>query len=74
MEMSQGNSLCIYLKQTKMSYFFLLQNWRTGGRNRSWLAGGGTIGMGEEVGKEHGRVNMVQILCTHVCKWKNETY
>jgi hypothetical protein len=19
------------------------------------------------------RVNMVQILCTHVCKWKNET-
>jgi hypothetical protein len=26
MEMSQGNSLCSYLKQTKMSLFFLLQN------------------------------------------------
>jgi hypothetical protein len=24
------------------------------------------------VGKGHGRVNMVQTLCTHVCKWKNE--
>jgi hypothetical protein len=21
----------------------------------------------------HGRVNMVQILCTHISKWKNET-
>jgi hypothetical protein len=28
---------------------------------------------GEEVGKGCGRVNIVQILCTHVCKWKNET-
>jgi hypothetical protein len=25
------------------------------------------------VGKGCRRVNMVQILCTHVCKWKNET-
>jgi hypothetical protein len=28
----------------------------------------------EEVGKGHGRVNIVQILCTHVCKWKNDAY
>jgi hypothetical protein len=27
----------------------------------------------EEVGKGCRRVNMVQILCTQVCKWKNET-
>jgi hypothetical protein len=24
----------------------------------------------EKVGKGSGRVNIVQILCTHVCKWK----
>jgi hypothetical protein len=29
--------------------------------------------MGEDVGKGCRRVNMVQILCIHVCKWKNET-
>jgi hypothetical protein len=63
-------------------FFFLLQNWRTGGQNRSW--GGVDIsGSEEEVGKCVGsgkvcrRVHMVQILythvCTHVCKWKNET-
>jgi hypothetical protein len=23
--------------------------------------------------KGHGRVNIVQILCTYVCKWKNDT-
>jgi hypothetical protein len=27
---------------------------------------------GEEVGKGCGRVNIVQILCTHVQKWKND--
>jgi hypothetical protein len=27
----------------------------------------------EDVEKGCRRVNMVQILCTHVCKWKNET-
>jgi hypothetical protein len=26
-----------------------------------------------EVGKEYGRVNIVQILCTLECKWKNDT-
>jgi hypothetical protein len=28
---------------------------------------------GEDVGRGCKRVNMVQILCTHVSKWKNET-
>jgi hypothetical protein len=27
----------------------------------------------EEVGKWCKRVNMAQILCTHECKWKNDT-
>jgi hypothetical protein len=28
---------------------------------------------GEDVGRRFRKVNTVQILCTHVCKWKNET-
>jgi hypothetical protein len=31
---------------------------------------GGTSGRGEEIGKGCRRVNMVEILCTHVCKQK----
>jgi hypothetical protein len=27
----------------------------------------------EDIRKGCRRVNMVEILCTHVCKWKNET-
>jgi hypothetical protein len=51
MEMSQGNCLCSYLKQTKMSFFFLLQNWRTGRQNKSCLEEVGTSGNREEFGK-----------------------
>jgi hypothetical protein len=29
-----------------------------------------TSGSGEKVEKGYGRVNIVHILCTHVCKWK----
>jgi hypothetical protein len=31
------------------------------------------VGRGKEVEKGHGQVNRVQILCAHVCKWKNDT-
>jgi hypothetical protein len=31
-------------------------------------------GKGKAVGKRCGMVNIVQILCTHVCGWKNDTY
>jgi hypothetical protein len=73
MEMSQGNSLYCCLKQTKMS-FFLSQNERTGGRAEQVLSGGLVlVGRGRMGQKGVGKVNMVQILCTHVCKWKNET-
>jgi hypothetical protein len=30
-------------------------------------------GKGEEVGKGCKRMNMVQILCIHECKWKKDT-
>jgi hypothetical protein len=43
------------------------------GRTGPAWGGGDTSGRREAMGRECGRVNMVQILCTHVCKWKNET-
>jgi hypothetical protein len=46
MKMSQGNSLCTYLKQAKTSSFFPLQNHRTGGQNRSCLGEEGLAPMG----------------------------
>jgi hypothetical protein len=71
MEMSQRNSLCSYLKQTKLT-FFKKQNQGTG---PIWRIG--TSRRGEGVGKRCRRVNIVQILCTHTlthtCKWKTET-
>jgi hypothetical protein len=69
-EISQVATL---IKQECHLFFFLLQNQGKGGQNRSCL-GICTSRSGEEVGKGHGKVNMVQILCAHVCKWKNETY
>jgi hypothetical protein len=39
------------------------------------LPGGlATSGRGEEVGKGCGRVNIVQLLCTHVCEQKKEEW
>jgi hypothetical protein len=49
--------------------FFLLQNRRTGGRNR--LAGQASFGAGGR-GFWWGRMNMMQTVYTHVCKCKNE--
>jgi hypothetical protein len=43
-----GNSLCSYLKQTKMSFFFLLQNWRA---EHVLPQGVGSNGRGKEVGE-----------------------
>jgi hypothetical protein len=35
MEASLGNLLSSYLKHVKMSVYFLLYNWRTGGQNKN---------------------------------------
>jgi hypothetical protein len=74
MEISQGNSLCNYFKQTEMSlflpFFFFTKSYNRRveqvlqGLWYQWWGGGG---------KGCGRVNIVQILCIHVYKWKNET-
>jgi hypothetical protein len=49
----------------KLRHFFLLQNWSTGGHNRSCL-GVGIRGSGEDVRKGCRRLDMVQMLCTHL--------
>jgi hypothetical protein len=56
METSQGNSLCSYLKQTKMSIFFFYKIREQEGR---------TGPVGGQV-SECRRVNIVQILYTKV--------
>jgi hypothetical protein len=72
MEMSQINSLYSYLKQTKMSFFFFtkLENRRV----EQVLFGGWFQWKVKDIETGYRRVNMVQVLCTNVCKWKNETY
>jgi hypothetical protein len=71
MEMSQGTSLCSYLKQAKMSF----SSTKSENRKMGQVLSGdfGTSGSREKVGKGPGMVNIVQILCTQVCKWKNGT-
>jgi hypothetical protein len=69
MEMSQRNYLCSYLKQAKMSLFSFAKSQNR--RAEHVLYGGrgvGTNESGKDVGKECRKVNIVQILCTHVCK------
>jgi hypothetical protein len=77
METTQGNSLCsyVYLKLAKTSCFsfylllFLFYKIREqeGGTGSAlgWEGAGG--------GERGRRMNMVQIMCTHVCKCKNDT-
>jgi hypothetical protein len=80
MEISQGNSLCcyFYLKQAKMSFFFLFFFYQireqNGGTGPAQGGGVGTSGRTEVVGKGVCvGVNIVQMLCTHACKCKNDT-
>jgi hypothetical protein len=55
-----------------MSFFSFINSENMKAEEFLWVVGFGTSGKGEEE-KEVGRVNMVQILCTHVCKSKNGT-
>jgi hypothetical protein len=72
MEVPQRNSLCSYLKQAKLSFFSFTKSENR--RAEQVLPGEvGTSGRGEEAGKGCKKVNMMHILCTHVCKWKNDT-
>jgi hypothetical protein len=72
MKMSQRNFLCSYFKKQKCHFvsFTKLENRRA---EHVLLGGYGISGRGEEGEKGSGRVNIVQILCTHVCKCRNDT-
>jgi hypothetical protein len=58
MEITQGNSLCsyLYLKQAKMSFFFLFSSTKSENKkvNRSCGAGGRMVPVGGRVGGERG--------------------
>jgi hypothetical protein len=74
MKMSQGKSVCSYLKQAKISsFFFFFYISRIGGwTGPVWEIG--TSGGGEKaVGIGCRRMTMVLILYTHVYKWKSDT-
>jgi hypothetical protein len=58
MEMSQGNSLHNYLKQTKTSFFFFLPFTKLKNRRAEQVLSGELIKVGEDVGKEYRRVNV----------------
>jgi hypothetical protein len=70
MEMSEGNSLHSYLKQTKISFFLFLQNWRSGGWNSYCQRGLLPVAGKRMWGKCCRRVKMVQILSTLVYKMR----
>jgi hypothetical protein len=71
MEMSQEYYLYSYLKQTKMSFFFFHKiGEQEGEAGPVWVVG--TSGRDEDVGRGCRRMDIIQILCTHVCKWKIE--
>jgi hypothetical protein len=42
--------------------------------DRKVLSGGWNQSGGKDIKKGRRRVKMAEILCTHVCKWKNETF
>jgi hypothetical protein len=59
------------LNKQKMSFFFFYKiGEQEDGTGSAWEVD--TSGR-EDGGKGCRRMNMVQILCTHVCKWKNDT-
>jgi hypothetical protein len=67
MEMSQGNSLHSYHKQIKMLFIYLFT--KSENRRAEQVLSGGLVLVGGGGCGE--RMNMVQILCTNVSKWRN---
>jgi hypothetical protein len=75
MELSQGNSLSTTFFSNRLKFhvfrfiffFFLLQNQRTGGQNKSCPGDKvGTSGRGEVMGKGSRRMNVLQKKCVHM--------
>jgi hypothetical protein len=80
MEISQGISLCSYLNlkqancQVFLFIFYLFPSTKSENRRVKQVHwGGSTSGRGEVGRRGDRRVNMVQKMCTHTCKCKNNT-
>jgi hypothetical protein len=67
MEMPQGNSLCSYLKQTKMTFFFC---YKTGEQEDRTGPVWGLVPVGGRMWAKGVEGNMVQTLCICICKWE----
>jgi hypothetical protein len=61
-----------FLYFTILIYLFIYKNRKRGSKTGP-LRGMSTSGRREDMKKGGWRENMVEMLCTHVCKWKNET-
>jgi hypothetical protein len=71
MEVPQETPWVAILNKQKCHFFFLSFAKSENRRAEQALSGRvDTSGRGEKVGKRYGRVNMMQILCTHECKCK----
>jgi hypothetical protein len=57
------------LKQAKILLSFILFSFTKLENMKAELV----LGRGEEVGKGYKNMHILQILCTHVCKWKHDT-
>jgi hypothetical protein len=66
MEMSQNSTLYHYLKQTKLSFFFLFT--KTENRKAKQFLLGVCTSVWEDIRKGYRRENVMGILGTHVCK------
>jgi hypothetical protein len=63
---------CVVILNKNVLFFFIYKiREQEGGTGLAW-GQGWYQWKGEGEGKGWKRVNMVQILCTHVCKWKTQ--
>jgi hypothetical protein len=61
----------VQLSSTTKKIIFL-QKWRTGRQKGPVWKFCISVG-GKDIKKECRRMNVVEVLCTHVCEWKNDT-
>jgi hypothetical protein len=66
MQMSQGNSLCNYLNQTKCLFFFYKINEQESVTGPAWVVGVVPMGGGKRLGKCVGGEYSANIVYTHM--------
>jgi hypothetical protein len=73
MEMPETTPCVAILNKQKYNFFSFTKSENRRAKHSLSGEGVGTSSRGVDVRKDCGRVNMVQILCTNRCKWKNDT-